>query len=145
MQTGFRFTFHHQAALKEQGVRILASPRQGDEVFELAAQRDIRRTLRTPQAGCRDLERQRHRHIIYVETKALARQLIQTSGNRLAAQRMIHGERDGMCVHDLGREPQQTRNDISGLHHGDLQHRHSAHSCHAGVRSGLIHIKRGTR
>jgi hypothetical protein len=141
MKTGFRFALHHQAALKEQCIGILTPQRQPDEILERTPHRNVRIERRGSQPSRRDLECQRRGSIVDVQTKALAGQLAEPSGQRLPAQQMIYGKRHNVGGHSRGNGMQETGNKIRVMRHDSL-HEMSAHSCHSKTTDGLICIKR---
>jgi len=141
MKTGFRFALHHQAALKEQCVRILPSERQRHEVRHRSSHGDVRLICRGTQAAAGDLEVQVHRHVVDLQTKAAAGQLRQAPCNRLPTQQMIHRRRHDARGQWLGNDAQDTADELRRMQHEELLESKAAF-CHGGESTLLIRIKR---
>nr|WP_198683541.1 hypothetical protein [Peristeroidobacter agariperforans] len=141
MKTGFRFSPHHQAALKEQCVGILLTQRQGREVRRRPSHRDMWFRPRSTQSEIRDLERQGDRHILDLEAEAAPGQLDQAICHRLPSQQVIHHRRYDARGQRLRNDSQNTARESGGMQHACLQ-QSKVPFCHIDERSLLIRVKR---
>jgi len=145
VQAGLGLTFDRQAPLEEERVGILAAAREIDEVLQRPADRHVRRPGRAAQPPGDDLETERKRDIVDAQAEALAGELVEACGQRLAAQQLVDGPLEQASLQRRGCVAQQASHHRNWIGHRNLPDLKCRHSCHArrGYRLISVNLPRG--